>query len=111
LNRQRTIQKFIAFLLLLLAVFGSTPKKYWHDLVADHTDYYSFYSGEKISLGQTGINCDSDDLVVSTPFIEASFNSETSFDVVYQTTYSFPYQFLHSSTPRTKDSRGPPSLA
>ncbi|MBC7826213.1 MAG: hypothetical protein H7122_00600 [Chitinophagaceae bacterium] len=97
--------------MLLLFSFSVTPKKYLHDWVANHTDFYSPHSADETSYSQAAYNCHCEDPVVSTPFIDASFDLNLPFLLVYKEIPSFTYHFLFSNTSGTKDSRGPPSIA
>lgn len=105
------IRKSLALVMLLIFTFSITPKKYLHDLIADHTDFYSFHSGDEATYSQKGFNCQCEDLVVSTPFIEASFELSLSTEVYRKEFTSSSYHFYFLQTNRTKDSRGPPAIA
>lgn len=102
--------RVLAFVMLLLCTFSITPKKYLHDWIADHRDFYSFNSGDQATFSQAGFHCPCEDLVVSVPFIEASFDENLPAVFIYAETSSFLSPFLYLKTPVTKDSRGPPSL-
>jgi hypothetical protein len=110
LESQFSIQRFLASVLLLVFAFSITPKKYLHDLVADHEDFYSCYSGDETTVSTAGFNCHCDDLVVSTPFVKTVFESALSPAPVHKAFPSSTYHFFFYSTSSAKDSRGPPSL-
>jgi len=63
------ICRWIAVLLLVLFAFANTPRKFLHDLVANHTDTRNMHSSSAIPLLQTaGIHCQADNLVAESPF-------------------------------------------
>ena len=97
--------------MMLLFTFSIMPKKYLHDLVANHEDFYSLHFGDKTTVSQTGFNCQCEDLVVSTPFIQTSFGLNISSLYVYKELASSPIIIFFLNTYTTKDSRGPPSIA
>jgi len=105
------IQKYLAFAMLLLFTFSMTPKKYLHDLVSNHEDFYSLHFGDETTVNQIGFHCQCEDLVVSTPFIQVSFGLNISSSYVYEDLASSDNIFLFLNTYTTKDSRGPPSIA
>ena len=69
------LQKFIGSLLLLVLTLSATPKKLLHDLFADHTDSYA-YSSAGLVVSKDGFNCDTQDEVVSTPFLSIEQSSQ-----------------------------------
>jgi hypothetical protein len=104
------IQKGIAFLMVVLFLFSITPKKYWHDLLAAHTDSYAGVVAGESSLGPAGFNCHADDLVVNTPFVEIPPATEaflwpaTAPGAILDPVRAITYN------PKAKDSRGPPAV-
>jgi hypothetical protein len=111
LKNNTVIQKVLALAMLLIFAFSITPKKYLHDLVADHTDYYSFHISTEASVGQAGFNCHCDDLVVSTPFIPTAFTTDISLPTLYNEYVVTSFRQFNLSTQYTKDLRGPPAIA
>jgi hypothetical protein len=97
--------------MLLLFTFSITPERYLHDLIADHKDFYSFHSSEDTAVYQSGINCHCEDLVVSTPFVEASFELSIRPLVWHKEFTPSSYYFNPLTTYSAKDSRGPPAVA
>ena len=97
--------------MLLVFSFAITLKQYLHNLLADHTDYYGFTSGDEVTIGKTGFNCSTEDLVVPTPFIESSIEQPFYEQADYQEFSAVPYHFHFLSASTTKDLRGPPSAA
>ena len=102
------LKRFIGFFLLLVFALSATPKKVLHDLFADHTDSYA-YSATGLVVSKDGFNCDTQDEVVSTPFLSIEQSSQPLhfelLPLLQEASYSF--NLLKSSS--TKDSRGPPS--
>jgi hypothetical protein len=110
LKNRSIIQQSLAFVMLLLFTFSITPKRYLHDLIANHEDFYSFHSGGETTVTKTSINCQCEDLVVSTPFVEASFELSLSSLVYHKEFASSSYHSYFLNTCSTKDSRGPPAV-
>jgi hypothetical protein len=110
LRNLNIIQKTLAVGMLLLFAFSTMPKKYLHDLVADHKDFYSFQSADEATVYQTGFNCHCDDVVVSTPFVEASFTFNVAALPCYKAPAFSSYNFYFLNSCSTKDSRGPPAV-
>jgi hypothetical protein len=91
-------------------VFSITPKKFLHDLVADHTDTFSLSVEKEASVKQKGINCNADDLVVKASLIEQDAHYSFILPVLY-VDYTGTYFLSHSYiNQEPKDSRGPPAL-
>ncbi|OQP39801.1 hypothetical protein A4H97_16390 [Niastella yeongjuensis] len=67
-----TIQRVLSGFLLVLFAFSITPKKVLHDLVANHRDTHSKACADHITtkIVKAGFNCNTEDLVVESPFIE-----------------------------------------
>ena len=97
--------------MLVLFIFSITPKKYLHDLLADHADYYGAAVKESATVSKAGINCHCDSQVVPAPFLAVSFSPAFELierDSAYVASYHTLFFFnLHI----TKDSRGPPYIA
>jgi len=110
LGFKKNIQKIGVFVMLLLFSFSITPKNYLHDWAASHVDVPAYHPGNEIAFSQAGFSCDCQDLVVSAPFIEASFNSNVETLFAHTDLPVSSYYFSFSNTYRTKDSRGPPAI-
>ena len=110
LEKHVIINKVLAFVMLLIFIFSITPKKYFHDLVADHTDYYAFVQGDETVVSKAGFNCHCENPVVSTPFIESSIEQARDSEIQYQEFSYNLYHFYFLSFNTTEDLRGPPSL-
>jgi hypothetical protein len=108
LKNNQIIKKIIALGLVLLFIFSITPKKYWHDLVVDHTDSYSFNLNNEPSVDEAGFNCHVDDLVVKSPFVEVSLLVPTTPTFIYSDAPTITLLKVKPKSVETKDSRGPP---
>jgi hypothetical protein len=73
-----TIQRLLSSFLLVLFAFSITPKKVLHDLVANHRDTHSkaWSDNSTTKIVKAGFNCNTEDLVVESPFIENSCSTE-----------------------------------
>ncbi len=112
LNNCAIIRRILAFVLLLIFMFSSTPKKYLHDLIADHSDYYGFvHSDSDATISKAGFNCHCDDLVVATPFMKATFATGLSATTLFAEFVAAAYSRASITTLYTKDLRGPPGVA
>jgi hypothetical protein len=105
------IQKPLAFFALLVFFFSATPKKFLHDLVADHQDFYAALPGDNPGISNSGFNCHIHDLVVSTPFLVVNSFSETGTGAAYALYTEKGFVRYTLPTCITKDSRGPPALS
>ncbi len=113
LKENKTIRTFLAFCLLILFVFSTTPKIYFHDVIANHKDVnVSCIHPEKVKacIHQQGYNCHVEDLVVTTPYLILPAENTLLIHCYYPgfnpAYYSSPTQdcFIH------KESRGPPMV-
>jgi hypothetical protein len=109
-KKNPVIQKRIAFLMVLLFLFSITPKKYWHDLLATHTDTYAAAAAGEASLSPKGFNCHADDLVVNTPFLEMAPAVETILPPAYTARFLCWTTPIFPTPSKAKDSRGPPAV-
>lgn len=71
LKRKLIIQKFLAFLLLLVFSISIAPKNYFHTIIADHKDVSYCNDAHKSTncVHQQGVNCHFDELVVTVPYL------------------------------------------
>jgi len=100
----------MAFVMLVIFTFSITPKKYWHDWIGDHTDFYAATTNGSDTVSQAGYDCDTDDLVVSTPFIEPVFDHQVAAGVTFSEHAYYTYEVLLPQVSWPKDSRGPPTV-
>jgi hypothetical protein len=112
LLQQNIIRKSISAVLLLLFVLSITPKKFLHDIIADHVDitYSSDHHESGIHATGTGVACKCENLFAQPVFTvmdEPVFISAPllfrEFDLVVDDTFHSFHQFFFAQ-------RGPPAL-
>jgi hypothetical protein len=69
LNNLPTIRRLLAALFLLLFAFCVTPKRFLHDLLANHRDTSMMHGLPQQQVTASGFHCNVDDLVVVAPFL------------------------------------------
>jgi hypothetical protein len=69
LKKSNTIRRFSAACFLLLFSFCVTPKRFLHDLLANHKDAASAASSPVAHVANSGFHCHVEDLVVVAPFL------------------------------------------
>jgi hypothetical protein len=112
LQKPLTIRNILAGFFLLLFAFCITPKRTLHNLVANHTDGGIGAKSKgpyQSQIGRLGFNCQVDNLICESPFID---DTQTSFTVLLS---SFvPYRekqtvSFYSSAFFCSGLRGPPA--
>ena len=107
-----TIRQLLAALLMLVFLFGVTPKKFLHDAITKHQHIYKEdCSHQHINIASTGFNCQIDNLVVELPFeisIVPTFVFVEPCYISYSTTYSHQ---VGSASFFTALLRGPPTFS
>lgn len=68
LQKLFTIQPFVAAVMLVVFAFAITPKRFLHNIAADHTDTYNKLADGKTEFSKVGIYCQCDDFVAASPF-------------------------------------------
>ncbi len=102
-------RRFLAAFFLLLFSLCVTPKRFLHDMLANHKDAQAFGNTPLQQVSQSGFRCQVDDLVVEAPFLPGlQFSSGVTFvsaPLVYaQPIQRFIYCYLSEA-----DNRGPPA--
>lgn len=96
-------------MLVLLFTVSMSPKSYFHDLIAHHTDVKGCNEDHRTSvLHKQEIDCDFDNLVVTTPF--ADYNLVVSIPAspkYFEEGTSFYSYYIHEFF-FNEDGRGPP---
>lgn len=69
--------------MLLVFALAITPKRFLHNIVANHTDTYSKLSSGKNELTKTGYNCQIDNLVATSPFTATDEKPEIKLPAVF----------------------------
>jgi len=110
LTINNSIRRLFAGFFLLLFAFCATPKRFLHDLLANHQDgqYSANHSPKHISA--SGFHCHVDDLVVVEPFLpgvqdQLTINLASSPANFFEPLRSFVIQYQPQS-----DGRGPPAV-
>jgi hypothetical protein len=73
LQQPLTIRNVLAGFFLLLFAFCITPKRTLHNLVANHTDGRTGVKSKgpyQSQIGRSGFNCQLDNLISESPFVE-----------------------------------------
>jgi hypothetical protein len=109
LKNSNYIKRFLAAIFLLLFCFCVTPKRFLHDLLANHKDTQNITGHPAEQIAASGFHCNVDELVVVAPFIPeiqtAEYPPISSTPVLFsEPLFSIVYLFL----PQT-DGRGPPA--
>ena len=110
MKEKKTIRSFFAGFLLILFAFSSTPKIYFHDVIANHKDLNPACNHPQVKacIHEQGYNCEVKDLVVTTPYLILSVSGILSIHYNYQ---EFNIGNFYCSTQDCfihKESRGPP---
>lgn len=108
--RNKTIRAFAAGFLLVVFIFAIFPKKYLHDLIANHKDYVSAIAGtnEGNELAKAGFNCHTDSVVVECPFVANSNSFEISVPVLFSPYFDGSLQKVFTTPHFDLQLRGPP---
>lgn len=75
--RNKIIQSFSAVFVIVMLLFSITPKRFLHDLIADHKDTVTIATNDgKDHIDHHGFRCDCDNLVATSPFISQDIMAE-----------------------------------
>ena len=102
----------MALLLLVLFTVSFIPKKFFHDVMASHTDAVGceHRNKEQACIHQQGFNCAFNDLVVTAPYVSVStpvpFVQQQELPVFVNSFVGFFLQQFFFGT----ESRGPPFM-
>jgi hypothetical protein len=110
LKKHQNIRQFSAAFFLLLFAFCATPKRFLHDLLANHQDSQFSATHAPKHISASGFHCHVDDLVVVEPFLPGiqdplKINLASSPANFFEPLRSFVIQYLPQS-----DGRGPPPV-
>jgi hypothetical protein len=109
LKRSNTIRRFSAAFFLLLFSFCVTPKRFLHDLLANHKDAPSSGILPVQQIASSGFHCHADDLVVVAPFLPGM---QTIDPIILSSTplsFSEPLLSVVYSYLSYNEGRGPPA--
>ncbi|SDW95426.1 hypothetical protein SAMN05444410_107145 [Hydrobacter penzbergensis] len=108
------IHRLLAGWLLLLFAFSITPKKFLHNLVANHQDATAMnFPRENTGasqLSKAGYHCPCEQLVVQTPFVYQSASIDYTIVPVFVTYQDQQFVSTYSTAPDVSFLRGPPAL-
>jgi len=113
LQNKSFIRSLLALMLLLIFTISTTPRRYWHDIFAGHTDtaVCDVPLDGKHHLRDAGIQCDCNKLVATSPFTEQDEIAVTvvprSFYTLQQTDWT---SVILTAVNRVHAQRGPPAL-
>jgi hypothetical protein len=94
---------------LLLFIFSITPKKYLHDLIADHVDLSFSRSSDVPAIKKAEFNCQFDHLVTESPFTYKE-TSPVKISLLHFDTKVFPlYEDVTLCFKKLKENKGPPA--
>ncbi|MGZ8538336.1 MAG: hypothetical protein ACXWV9_08755 [Flavisolibacter sp.] len=109
MTHSATIQRLTGFLILLVFTLSATPKVFFHDMVADHSDGPECILDHNTTVVHTRtFDCEFDDLVVSVPFV---MNAEPSEEILHDYAEIEQFSFYNSRPVQSflhKENRGPP---
>ena len=111
MRENKTIQNFIALVLLLVFSISAMPQSFFHDLLAGHKDSPACHepTSTETHLHQRTFECHFDNLVVNVPY----FGTEPQLTEAVTNFFTAHLaglvqdQLVHRAT--SFDSRGPPS--
>ena len=111
LRETNTIQKTIAFFLLIVFAISGAPEGYFHDALANHKDFQACTDNSTAAhFHQAGINCHFDELVVSSLY-HFSVEPFGEFSICFFHTKHQPIEASHLlQASISKESRGPPAV-
>ncbi len=108
------IHRLLAGLMLVLFAFSITPKKFLHNLVANHQDAvavsFSHDDGHTAQVSKAGYHCPCDQLVVQTPFVYQSAAIECTIVPVFAVYQDQHLVSVYNTVPVISFLRGPPAL-
>src|ERR1700754_505865 len=112
LFRHPIIKHLLASFLLVLFAFSVTPRKFLHDLVANHKDVPGKFAHDPHTRVQKSTyNCHTEDLVVESPYINGPAPVVPPAPVTACNRYAVSEIRLYTLFPVFLALRGPPSIA
>lgn len=107
----QTIRAMLSSFLLLVFLAGITPRKYWHDIFADHKDVLtSANHSDDLQVGKSGFNCGWYNHLATSPFTETEAIQLPEPLPVYQQYALSPFTSLYLSELTDQLLRGPPAI-
>jgi hypothetical protein len=109
LTQSVTIRRFSAAFFLLLFSFCVTPKRFLHDLLANHRDVQTAATLPIEQIATSGFHCHVEDLVVVAPFLPGIQTADPLILSSEPLHYSVPVNSFVSLFISHTDGRGPPA--
>ena len=104
------IKRFLAAVFLLLFSFCVTPKRFLHDLLANHKDAQYCDSLPPQQISTSGFHCNLDDLVVVAPFLPGIQSNDQVILSSAPLSFSDPLLSVVYLYLSHHDGRGPPPV-
>jgi hypothetical protein len=104
------IRRLLAGFFLLLFAFCATPKRFLHDILANHRDAQTIADFPVEQIGSSGFHCHVDDLVVVAPFLP---EIQSAAPIIFSTSpvhFSEPLSLFKIRYLAHADGRGPPAI-
>ena len=97
--------------MLIVFAFSITPRKYLHDIVANHKDSF-FVSGDDgaLALHKAAVNCHTDSIVAESPFANDAVEINISTPVIFSEKQPAIIVSCITAASLFSRLRGPPSL-
>ncbi len=109
--KNQTILRFSAVVMLLIFALSITPKRYLHDIFANHTDITGHIAADgKVLISKTGFNCDCNTAVATSPFTDQVEELKLGFFSSYSLLVPAYIHSIYSPAHALLGLRGPPSL-
>jgi hypothetical protein len=97
-------------MVLVLFVFSITPKKYLHDLIADHVDAGFTRGTDAPAIKKAEFNCHYDHLVTESPFTPIE-SIHSKHPLIHKTFWVMPlYEDISLGSKKLKENKGPPAF-
>jgi hypothetical protein len=109
LKHSNSIKRLLAAFFLLLFSFCVTPKRFLHDMLANHKDAQSSASLPIQQVAESGFHCQIDNLVVVAPFLPGIQTIDPVIESSISLSFSEPLHSIVFLYPSTVDGRGPPA--
>jgi hypothetical protein len=103
-----TIRQLSAAFFLLLFSFCVTPKRFLHDILANHKDAPSSSAYAVEQVATSGFHCHIDDLVVMAPFLPEIQSADVQINYSSPVRFSEPVSSFESFFLSHADGRAPP---
>jgi hypothetical protein len=103
------IKRFLAAIFLLLFSFCVTPKRFLHDLLANHKDAQFSATLPIQQIAASGFHCHVDDLVVVAPFLPEIQSTDPLILSSTPLSFSEPLNSINYLYLSHADGRGPPA--